>query len=181
MMRRITQSRMKKTRKSVLRKSQMKMGENIAILFVFFLIIAFGMIFYMKVIKHTSQKSQTENFELQAIKIAQIVNFLPEIQCSSDNIITDSCVDLLKLNAFSDSISKNKNYYYNLFKFSDITIDEIYPDKKNFVFYKNVPDDYVNKQSIQIPISLYDSRFGGNKGYSFAVINVIVYERTNEQ
>ena len=110
------------------KKAQMKMGENIAVLFVFFLIIAFGMIFYMRVLKHTSQTRDIENFELQSIKIAQLVNFLPELQCSSDNIVKDACIDLYKLQAFKDIVNKNQDYYYNLFKFSKIEVDEIYPE-----------------------------------------------------
>ncbi len=64
------------------RKSQIQMGETIGILFVFFILVVFGFVFYMNVMKGSSKVEMEENIQLKTIGIAQRASFLPELQCS---------------------------------------------------------------------------------------------------
>jgi len=161
-----------------MKKAQIKMTENVAVLFVFFLLLAFGLIFYMGVMKSTSQKDQEKDFTLKAIRITQLITFLPEMQCSAENIVTDACFDIMKVESFSGLVKKNFLYYYDYFGFSNISVTEIYPNKRTWSIYENLPNDIENKNKLvtPVPISLYNATAGGSKGYSFGVLKVTVYE-----
>ena len=160
------------------KKAQIKMFETIAVLLIFFVLIGFGLIFYSKIQGQGFQAKQEENFELKAIQTAQLVSFLPELQCSSDGIITDDCFDTLKVEALYEIINnppnndiKNK-YYFDIFGFSEITIKQVYPTVNNWPIYKKIPNNYKAKSSIKIPISLYDAN---SRKYGFGVLNIDVY------
>ena len=160
------------------KKAQIKMFETIAVLLIFFVLIGFGLIFYSRIQSQGFQAKLDENFELKAIQTAQLVSFLPELQCSSDGIITDDCFDTLKVEALHEIInnSQNKdiknNYYFDVFGSSEITIEQIYPVVDSWPIYKKIPDDYKAKSSVKIPISLYDANL---REYGFGILNIDVY------
>ena len=157
------------------KKSQIKMFETIAVLIIFFVLIGFGLVFYSSIQGQQFQEKQEENFELKAIQTAQLVSFLPEIQCSSDGIITNDCFDILKIEALNyvNTGKIRDEYYFDTFGFSEITIDQIYPiPVVSWIIYKKPLDSYKTKSSIQIPISLYDA---SSRKYNFGVLNVAVY------
>ncbi len=138
------------------RKSQIGMTETIAILFIFFILLAFGFMFYLRVFR-TSVKTQIEkNTDLTSIEITQKASFLPELQCSTKNIITDNCIDILKLDPAKYTINENKQIYYDLFFGSEIVIEEIYPKKKKWVLYNNTIED-TSAIFTPVPILLYNS------------------------
>ena len=156
------------------KKSQIKMFETIAVLIIFFVLIGFGLVFYSRIQGQQSQEKQEENFELKAIQTAQLVSFLPEIQCSSDGIPTNDCFDILKikaLNYVNTGEIRNK-YYFDTFGYSEISINQIYPSVVNWDIYKRPLTDSKAKSSIQIPVSLYNA---SSRKYNFGVLNVAVY------
>jgi len=162
----------------LMRKAQLKLTENVAVLFVFFLLLVFGMIFYMGVMKSTAEKDKDKNFVLKAIKTVQLITFMPEMQCSAENIVTDACFDRMKVNAFTDLVDTNFNYYFDFFGYANISVNEIYPSNTTWHIYNNLPDDHIkrNKLATYVPISLYNATAGGSRGYSFGVLKVVVYE-----
>ena len=164
-----------------MKKSQIKMTENIAVLFVFFLLIVFGLIFYVSVMKNTSTAESEKNFALKAIKITQLINFLPELQCSAENIVRDACFDILKIDAFSSALSTedNKFYYYDYFEFANISVSEIYPQNRTWNLYENLPSNHQENRYLvtYVPISLFNTTAGTIGRYSFGVLKVVVYER----
>ena len=97
------------------KKSQIQIGETIAVLFVFFILIIIGFIFYVKVIKSNIQSESEELSQLKSVGIAQRIMFLPELQCSEDNIIIDNSIDMLKLESAQNIMKENELYYYDLF------------------------------------------------------------------
>ena len=163
------------------KKAQIKMFETIAVLLIFFVLIGFGLIFYGKIQGQGFQERQEENFELKAIQTAQVVSFLPELQCSSNNIIVDDCFDILKVEALSEIISNPQNqklkneYYYDLFGFSSITIEQVYPlPVASWLIYEKTIEKTKAKSSIKIPISLYDP---DSRAYNFGILTVDVYRK----
>ena len=160
------------------KKSQIKMFETIAVLLIFFVLVGFGLIFYSGIQKQGFQEKQEENFELMAIQTAQLVSFLPELQCSSDGIITDDCFDILKVEALREIINNPQNqklkneYYYDLFGFSSISIEQIYPPGVSWLIYERTTERTKAKSSIMIPVSLYDA---SSREYNFGVLNIEVY------
>ncbi len=162
------------------KKAQIKMFETIAVLLIFFILIGFGLIFYSKIQGQGFQAKTDENFELKAIQTAQLVSFLPELKCSSDGVPTKDCFDKLKVDALNEVLNNPQNkdikdgYYFDIFGFSNITIEQIYPSiqDNNWAIYEKIPDDYKAKSSIKIPISLYDAI---SREYGFGVLNIDVY------
>ena len=157
------------------KKSQIKMFETIAVLIIFFVLIGFGLVFYSSIQGQGFQAKQEENFELKAIQTAQLVSFLPEIQCSSDGIITNDCFDILKIEALNYVINTGElrnEYYFDTFGYSDISINQIYPPGVNWNIYERHLTNSKAKSSIQIPISLYNA---SSRKYNFGVLNVAVY------
>ena len=146
------------------------MAETIAVLFVFFILIAVGFMFYGRVILGNVQSQKDEFVQLQSISIAQRAMFLPELQCSEDIVeeIT-GCIDLFKIEASQDIIAQNSRYYYDLFEFSNITLKQIYPNENNWVIYERKTDTFESKFITNIPVSLYDPVA---RRYGFGVLTV---------
>ena len=160
--------------KMMWKKSQIRMAETVAILFVFFLMIGFGFIFYARVQKTSLDDASLKNQELSSIEVTQRVSFLPELQCSSRNVIIDNCIDLLKLNALIGMLDSNpglqEEMYFDLFKFSNITIVQIYPEVKTWILYENLKEgSYVYTP---VPISLYNAT---TKKNTFGVLEITFY------
>ncbi|MDA1196430.1 MAG: hypothetical protein O2779_00515 [Nanoarchaeota archaeon] len=142
------------------RRGQIQMGESVAILFIFFILIVFGFVFYMKILGSSAQVEFEENIQLQAIGVAQRVSFLPEVQCSRDNVRKENCIDLLKLEHLDEIVPTNQLHYFDLFGFSRIRVQQLFPPGDDLAVYDNVPDTFTDKLSTFIPTSLYDPRTG---------------------
>lgn len=148
------------------KKSQMQIFETMAVLIVFFILLGLGFIFYTKVIKHNIESDAAELSQGQSILIAQKVMFLPEIECSEDNVPRENCIDIEKLNAAVPIVSDNSNsHYFDLFGFSEITITEIYPNPNEppKILYKRATADFRNQFSTRVPVTLYDAVNNANK------------------
>ena len=161
------------------RKAQIRMFETIAVLLIFFFLLAIGLVFYARLRKSSLSEKHDESFELEAIETAQLISFLPELQCSNNNIVVDDCFDTLKLDAFAEMVAGDEElkneYYYSIMGYSIITIEEIYPDpgSERWEIYKKEPASTKTKLSFQIPVLLYDPL---ERSYSFGVMNLEVYQ-----
>lgn len=152
------------------------MGESVAILFIFFILLIFGFVFYMNVMRGSTKVEIEENIQLKAIGIAQKASFLPELQCSEENVRTEDCIDLLKLEAVSGLLKENNLYYYDIFEFSDVYVERIFPEdaKKIWTLYNNTLTNYTSKLSTFIPVSLFNAT---EKKYDFGILAVEVYRK----
>lgn len=152
------------------------MGESVAILFIFFILVVFGFVFYMNVIKSSAKVEMEENIQLKAIGIAQKASFLPELQCSEENVRVEDCIDLLKLEAASDLLGENNIYYYDVFEFSNIKVKRIFPpeNQETWSLYNNTLTDFRNIISTFIPVSLFNPV---SKKYDFGILAVEVYTK----
>jgi hypothetical protein len=164
------------------KKAQIKTFETIAVLLIFFVLLGFGLIFYSNVMGSSIDDTAEEQFELRAIQTAQLVSFLPELQCTSPtstNIVVDDCFDVLKVEALSEiledpSNQKIKNeYYFDSFGDSNIYIEQVYPSVSKWTIYDRKKPGSKSKSSIKIPVSLYDAT---ENIYNFGVLNVEVYD-----
>lgn len=151
------------------RKSQIQIGETIAVLFVFFILIIIGFIFYVKVIKSNIELETEELSQLRSVGISQKIMFLPEIQCSEDNIIIDNCIDILKLDSAQSIMKENEIYYYDLLEFSDVSISQIYPNEAKWNLYSRKIEDFNSKFVTNVPISLYDPT---TRKHGFGVLTI---------
>ena len=151
------------------RKSQIQIGETIAVLFVFFILIVMGFLFYVKVIKSNIEIEQEELSQLRSVGIAQRIMFLPELQCSEDNIVIDNCIDILKLDSAQSIMKENEIYYYDLLEFSEINISQIYPDEAEWNVYSRKTENFRSKFVTNVPISLYDP---ATRKHGFGVLTI---------
>jgi len=154
------------------KKSQIQMMETIAVLFIFFILVLIGFVFYAQVLKSNIDVEKEESIQLNAISIAQRVSFLPELQCSEENIASDNCIDLLKLDAASKIMQENEIYYYDRLLFSKVTVNEIYPNPRQWTLYDRGLNNFSNKLTTNIPISILDPI---NKKNSFGLMTVELF------
>ena len=158
------------------RKSQIQMFETMAVLIVFFVLLGIGFIFYTKVVKSNIESGTEEISQSKSVAIAQRVMFLPEVQCSEDNVARENCIDTKKLDAAISIINNpaNQLYYYDLFEFSEIKIDEIYPGSQHWDLYSRTASDYKNKFQTRVPVTLFDPV---TKTSKFGIIGIITYTK----
>jgi len=164
------------------KKSQIQIGETIAVLFVFFILVVIGFIFYSKIIRGTIEVEKDELSQLQSIGVAQKIMFLPELQCSEDGIIIDNCIDLAKLRAVTENkLMKSDLYYFDLLEFSDVSVLQIYPQEpvlcgtsRACAPYSKPLTDFKNKFETNVPIDLYDS---SAKKHSFGLMTITTYTK----
>lgn len=150
----------------------MQMMETIAVLFIFFIMIAFGFIFYASFMKGSVEITKREYFELKAVELAEVVSTLPELHCSEENIEESSCIDLLKLDGASSVMLSNRILYFDILGFSNITVEQIYPVPRTYYIYSNVPREYQNKLPSYVPISLKNPI---DRSYGFGVMSIVLY------
>ncbi|MBT7903483.1 hypothetical protein HN587_06490 [Candidatus Woesearchaeota archaeon] len=140
-------------------KAQVQMGETMAILFIFFILLAVGAMIYMNMQRTTFQREMAERFELQAVELAQTISFLPEIQCTEKNVVEPGCFDLFKIIAL-ENVSKdpkNSAFYSRQLGTSLILIKQIYPFSAQWIVFNNTPEKFSDSSVFQIPISIFDA------------------------
>jgi len=162
------------------KKSQIQIGETIAVLFVFFILVVVGLVFYARVIKTNIESEAEELSQLQSVGVAQQVMFLPELQCSAD-VVTEvqNCIDILKLRVIDDVIGSNIINYFDLFGFSNVTVSQIYPiptspNEGPWDVYVRPLGNFTNKFVINVPVSLY---YTIDKKYSFGILTIETFFR----
>ena len=148
------------------------MFESIAVLVIFFILIMFGFIFYTRIQKTSFETELQEKSTLKAIDLSEKIFFLPEIQCSRNNIPQQGCIDKLKLSAATKLIAQNKATYIDIFGNSYLHIEQVYPIEASWILYDQQKQEDSGKISTQFPVSLYDA---GTDTYSFGVLYVDLY------
>jgi len=157
-------------------KAQTKMIETIAVLFIFFVLIMFGIIFYAKYSQIATKEKQEELLAARAMEITLKTLFLPELTCSKGEAVAeDNCFDILKLKTANKTFSRYiEKYYYDLFLFSDISVQEIYPGNETFHLYHREKPNWESKESTFFVIALKDIR-GVEPKYGLGSLKVEVY------
>jgi len=150
--------------------------ETIGVLFIFFVLVLFGLIFYFKFQQISLEQKEEELLANDAMDITLTALFMPEFQCSRGSAESeDNCIDMSKLRAFNQTISDYINdYYFNIFGFSKISITEVYPGNISYVLYDkekvstNAEGEEVSswqlKESTFFVVTLKDETHGRNFG-----------------
>lgn len=125
---------------NVYTKAQMQMMESLVAMFIFFILVVFGIIFFFKYQQISLQEQQTEMLAQQAIDLSLTALFLPELYCSNgESEAVDNCMDIQKLDTISKFFDNHKNdYYFDLFGYSGIYVYQIYPEERNWTVYEQV-------------------------------------------
>ena len=109
------------------KKSQIQIGETISVIFVFFILLLIGFMFYAKVLKGNAAIESDELAQLRSVEIAQRVMFLPEMQCSTDVTDSKNCIDKLKVESAKNVMNLNAVEYFDILGFAKIKILQVYP------------------------------------------------------
>ena len=148
------------------------MMETMAVLLIFFVLLLIGFMFYVKVMKGNIEIEEEEAKQLQAIQVAQRAMFLPEVQCSEENVVDPDCIDIFKLDAAADIMGQNQIYYHDRLGFSTIVVNEIYPYSNSWALYNNPMEGFEDKITTDLPISIFDPK---EKKRAFGIMQVSVY------
>lgn len=110
------------------KRGQLQIQETIITVFIFIVLIMFGMIFFYRVQSSSIEKDflkfQNDKLSVDFITLGD----LPEFSCSKLGIKED-CIDTVKLISFINvnNIPLYKSYYFTKFGYKNITIRQIYP------------------------------------------------------
>ncbi|MBI4139567.1 hypothetical protein HY483_01250 [Candidatus Woesearchaeota archaeon] len=162
------------------RRGQIKTFESIAVMIVFFFLLAFGMNFYYYV-QESSMKRDFAQFEqMRAVQIAVQAQFLPELDCSYAGDITQKCVDEEKARAISALSSQLNDRFKTVFGYSDVNIS-VYNHQNSkwsdIKIYSNPKTDS-GYQLFTLPIVVCDNLCdpATSRHYSFALLKVRAYD-----
>ncbi len=140
--------------------AQIKMGESIAVMIVFFIILMFGLTFYFNVQKTLILREKAKLNSLKALQVAQKASYMPEFQCSVKGVKYSDCFDINKVQAFYKKVNSSTDYlgYDYELGTSIVRLYEVYPGNATFTVYEY----YVNQtkvgdvKSSRIPVLLYN-------------------------
>ena len=166
----------KKNKKIILgNKAQVKMGETIAIMFIFFILLIVGAVFYMNIARTSMKKDIDTSYQLKAVELSQVISFLPELQCTESNVVRASCFDLYKVIGLSKVRQDPKAFllYSREFETTKIRILQIYPPGGNHTIYENPKPDYTSAPVTNIPISVYNA---SSDDHYFGVLEITSYQ-----
>ena len=154
------------------RKAQLQMTETVAVLIVFFILLMFGLLFYTRFQRSSLDEQRAEFASERAITISLTSMLLPELRCSKgDNVPVRDCVDLFKLDIAQKKMHEEKDYYFDLFGFARVSVEEYYPGKNKWLLYENVNPEATVHVKTPIPVALYDPI---QRTYRFGVLNIEV-------
>lgn len=158
-------------------KAQMQMTETIAVLFIFFVLILFGIVFYYQYQRVSISEKNQELIAVRAVDTTLKTLFLPELSCSRGEAETeDNCIDMMKLRQANATFQRHlEEYYFQIFSYSSVAVYQVYPTPMNFTLYDKPKPDYTNFEPTFFVVSLRDETAGEEPTYNFGYIKVGVY------
>jgi len=153
-------------------KSQIQLGETIAIMLVFAVLVGLGFAFYVRISKISLQKELLELEEQRAIQKVQSIINLPELICSSERVISENCVDLYKIKAASEKKIFKKLYYQGVFGSSSINVTQLTPAEEEWEIYSNPKG--VSASAFYLPVVIHDPIENTN---NFGLIKILIYTK----
>ncbi len=158
------------------------MTETIAVLFIFFILVFFGIVFYLKYSQISFKEKEQQLLAGRAIETTLKTLFLPELLCSrGDAESEDNCLDLMKLKNVNETFNEHLvDYYFNLFSYSKIVVHQVYPesDAQSWVLYdkdNSFNGTISNYEATYFIVSLRDetkSLAGADYGYGYLEVGV---------
>lgn len=154
------------------------MTETIAILIIFFILVMFGIIFFSQIQRSTFEQRSTTAAGERAVSTALRATFLPELVCTKgDNVELRDCIDITKLEAAAAVMDEHEDYYFDIFQYATVKVEQYYPVRKTFTLYSrtrdgNAPTEFTAKATTPVPVSLFDPF---EREHYFGVLVIDVY------
>ena len=168
------------------KQGQIHISETIAVLFIFFVLIVFGLIFYLNYQKVALKEKSEELLMARAMDTTLKALYLPELVCTrQESELQINCMDVMKLNIAASVMFDDKDgYYEKIFGYAKVQVSQTYPKPgKEWVIYDNpkitITDgkEIVSKRTepTRFVIALRDYSLDGDEKYSFGFVLVEVY------
>ena len=127
-------------------------------LFIFFVLVLFGIIFYSKYQQVAFKEKQEEILGARAIETTLKTLFMPELMCTKGEAeAEDNCFDLSKLQHLNETILKYRDdYYFDIFSYAKIYVQEIYPLERTWVLYDKIKPDVTMEEPTYFVVTLRD-------------------------
>lgn len=161
------------------KKAQIHMTETVAVLFIFFVLILFGIIFYYQYQRVAIKEKNDELIAARAMDTTLKVLFLPELACSQGEAETeDNCADLMKVRHINAVFEQHtEDYFFNIFSYARISIQQVYPlnEEQEYVLYDKPKPGFTHKEPTFFVVSLRDESKSGTKtvyGLGYLVVEV---------
>lgn len=157
------------------------MTETIAVMFIFFILLSLGIVFYAKYSQGQAKAAEHERFGQKAMDMTLQTVFLPELICTNAEAETGSnCMDLQKL----QYIDANKGlsgdeYYFSIFSYSKIWVEQLSPTEVSYIIYNNPKPESEYLEIIPsffvVTLKDYLGTYSGKSDYNYGVLHVEVY------
>ena len=164
-----------------MKPGQVRITETIGVLFIFFVLIALGMIFYYQYQQYAFKEKEQALLQARAVETTLRALFLPELVCSRGEAESEEhCIDMLKAKSFNfeEFTDRKREYYFNLFSYATISLTTLYPAPKDAVILYDWPkENYKNKENTFFVVALRDETLAENglPAYEFGYLQVEVY------
>ncbi len=170
------------------RKAQVQTMETIAILFIFFFLLGMGAIFYVRIQKILFQEKQAELAGTRALEVAALASHLPELICSKGAAEPEAhCIDGGKLAAAQELMKQNRQHYFVLFGYAQITVrpyksDGTAQDQDPIVLYNyELPDEEYSVEPAHFIVKVKEPFAQENPAlpeYALAVLTVETFYKS---
>ncbi|MFT4310510.1 MAG: hypothetical protein ACMXYC_02670 [Candidatus Woesearchaeota archaeon] len=160
-------------------KAQIKMFETVAVVIVFFFLIAISLRFYASVEMSNFENMQQRFNQLDSLKISMIVSNLHEIKCSISGVQSGPCFDMHKLHAFRQSmeIPEVNAFYTSMIGYANISVTMFGASSHTISVYEHIPDNYTGTLMPSIVPIVVENSITRIKHLGF--LRVDIYEDAN--
>ena len=180
----------KKQRNARQKRGEIQLMETISILFIFFILIGLGILFYAKYKNVTFQHQQEAFQEARARELTLRTIYLPELQCSKGQAEAEEhCVDMLKIKnmgAWQQELGeKFTDYYFDIFSYAKVTLYQVYPVAQTaeglsslpeWIIYNKPKQGFKNARTNHFIVALRDDTLGETTpAYGYGYLEVVTY------
>jgi len=153
------------------------MTETIAVMFIFFILLSLGIIFYAKYSQGQARIAEYKQFGQKAMDMTLQAVFLPELICTNAEAETGSnCIDLQKLQYLNSVKGLSVEEYFSLFSYSYIWVEQLSPNEIEYTIYNNTKPEYHEVIPSFFVVTLKDYLgTGSGLSYRYGVLHVEVY------
>ena len=156
------------------KSAQIHLSESVAVIFIFFVLILFGGIFYYNYQEISFKEKQQELLAARAIDTTTKTLFLPEISCTKrESEPEPNCFDMMKVRYVSELFKDNNQTYFELFSYAKVTLNQTYPEPFQMVLYDKEPGNWTNKKPTFFVVALKDEiKYPTYYGYGHVIVEV---------
>ncbi len=172
----IQTTRINNSRARIFSKGQIQMTETVAVIFIFFILVVFGIIFYAKYQEGNLAEKREELFIKRAIDTSIKTLFMPEFICTRGEAEPEKfCLDLMKVRGAAELLKDD--YYFDIFSYAKITVQEVYPPGEEVVLYDRVLPNSTKSTPTFFTITLKDEAksLNGQALYKYGVLKVEIF------